>query len=240
MDMIILGLTLSEAVWVPVAAALFGGVLSLAGALGATMLANRSAKKAREDEAERLAANEALIAFFKLLEGYNAAANLKRQIEDMFAAANENGDGDMEPWGRVMEIVGSDDAVETIRPSETSFLIHEEKADLLNEVLLIQRRIANILVATRKYNELRTELQTFLVANSSEAKLGEGTVMHANFEGAQKLHVEFRTSQLNSLIGQIVELLEEDVPRSWKALSNFKDARYCQSVVFGTAAPMKS
>lgn len=196
----------------------------MAGAFGATILANRSARKAREDEAERLASEVAFIAFFKLLDGYNAAANLKLHIDEMFDAAHENGHGDMEPWGKVMQIVGADDVVESIRPSETSFLIHEKKADLLNEVHLIQRRIANILASAGKYNELRAELQSFLVANSAEAELGEGTVMSAHFEGTQKFHADFRMSQLNNLIGQIMELLDQDLPRSWKALSNFKDA----------------
>ena len=92
-------------------------------------------------------AERAYSTFFKLLEAHNSAANLKREIDEMFDSAAQNGAEDMEPWAKVMELVGETYDIPTIEPSETSFLIAEKQADLLNEVHLVQRRIANIIVS---------------------------------------------------------------------------------------------
>ncbi|NVK13077.1 MAG: hypothetical protein HWE35_02755 [Rhodobacteraceae bacterium] len=224
LDLEFFDLQIIDDVWVPLLATIIGGALALCGSFGATVMANRSAKKTRLEEQERSEAESAYTVFFKLFDGHNLAANLKRQIDEMFDTADATGSSEMEPWAKVMEIVGSTRSIESIAPSETAFLIREKKADLLNEIHLVQERLASILASAQKYNQLRTELGDFLEANLSEGKVGEGTKLSAPFEGTMKLRAELRECRINNLLGQIMENLEQDIPRSWEILEEFKEA----------------
>ena len=224
LEIVVGELKITESVWVPFAAALIGGALALLGSFVATWQADRAARRARRDELERIRAERAYATFFKLLDAHSAAANIRRHIDEMFENAAQDGAADMEPWAKVMEIVGAPEQVETIHPSETTFLLGEGKADLLNDVHLVQRRIANIIASVQKYAALRAELHTILVANMAEGELQEGTRISANFEGSARLHVEMRASQLNNLLGQILDALEKDIPHCWQVLSEFKEA----------------
>ncbi|MDG4648019.1 hypothetical protein P6F26_06150 [Roseibacterium sp. SDUM158017] len=224
MDIVVGGLSVSEGVWVPFAAALMGGVLSLFGSFVATWLNNRTARLTREEELERIQAERAYGTFHKLFDAYNSAANLREQINGMFDDAAANGAEEMEPWAKVTELVGAPDNIEPISPSETAFLISMKKADLLNDVHLIQRRIANIMAAVDKYASLRAEMHDFQIANMSAGKLGEGTEFMAEFHGNTALHAEMLTSRLNNLVGQIMEMIDSDIPRVWDVLVSFEEA----------------
>lgn len=224
MDFTIGGLTFAESVWVPLFSAVAGGALALIGSFCATWQTNRAARKAREEELEREGAARAFSTFFKLFDAHNAAANLQRQINEMFDNAAKNGSADMEPWAKVMELVGAPDVIERIDPSETSFLIDQKRADLLNEVALIQRRIANIMASAQKYSQVRSEIDAFLLANMAEGEVAEGTQVRASFEGKSKLNAQLLVMRANNLLGQVMEFLDEDVPRCWKILGDFKDA----------------
>ncbi len=106
MDFTLGGITITEAVWVPVVSALAGGFLALVGSFGATWQNNKAARQTRQEELEREMAERAYSTFFKFLEAHNSAANLKREIDEMFDSAAQNGAEDMEPWAKVMELVG--------------------------------------------------------------------------------------------------------------------------------------
>ncbi|TMV05509.1 hypothetical protein FGK63_15795 [Ruegeria sediminis] len=234
MDFTLGGTTLPEAVWVPLVSALAGGVLALLGSFGATWQNNRAARKTRQEELEHERAERAYATFFKLLDAHNSAANLQLQINEMFDSAAESGAEEMEPWAKVMELVGAPDEIRTIEPSETSFLIAEKQADLLNEVHLIQRRIANIMASAAKYTEIRAEIHALLVSKMSEGELSEGTRISAAFEGTAKLHAEMLGMRANNLLGQIMEYLDKDVSASWETVGKFKTAA---STRFGDKFP---
>lgn len=224
MDFTLGGVTFTEAVWVPLFSAVAGGALALIGAFCATWQTNRATRKAREDELEREGASRAFATFFKLLDAHNAAGNLQRQINEMFDNAATNGNADMEPWAKVMELIGAPDVIERIDPSETSFLIEQKQADLLNEVHLIQRRVANIMASAQKYSQVRSEIDAFLMANMSEGEVAEGNEVRASFEGKSQLNAQLLAMRANNLLGQIMEHLDEDIPHCWKILGDFKDA----------------
>ncbi|CUH99920.1 hypothetical protein [Leisingera aquaemixtae] len=224
MDLAFLDLEVSDDIWIPMLAAIIGGVLAMLGSLLATWVQNQSARKARSEDREFAGAESAYAVFHKLLDGHNSAANLERQINEMFDIANRKGHADMEPWAKVRALVGAPYDLENVAPKETAFLIRAQKADLLNEVHLIQRRLATTLVAADQYNELRKEMDTFLLENLSEGKLGEGTQLSAAFETDKKTRIEMREAQLNSLLGQIMENLKEDIPRAWDIIQEFRAA----------------
>ncbi|MEP0963376.1 MAG: hypothetical protein ABJQ70_14120 [Roseobacter sp.] len=224
MDFTLGDITVAAAVWVPLASALGGGALALMGSFGATWQSNRAAHKIRQEEIERHGAERAYSAFFKLLDAHNSAANLQRQINEMFDDAAKSGALDMEPCSKVTELVGAANEVGAIEPHETSFLLTQKQAALVNEVHLTQKRIANIMASAAKYNEVRAEIHAFLVANLSEGELSEGTRISAAFEGKAGFHVDLLVRRANNLLGQIMEMLEKDVPNSWEVTGRFKTA----------------
>ncbi|BDW84324.1 hypothetical protein [Roseicyclus marinus] len=224
MEIFVGDLRVTEDIWVPIAATLLGGMLALLGSFGAMWWSNRFALRTREAELERLQAERAFGTLFKLLHAHNAAANLDQQISEMFLDAAQNGAEGMDPWAKVMELVGAPDEIQSIDPSETAFLIHMKKSDLLNDIHLIQMRIANIMGSVEKYSSLRAEMQTFLSANMVEGNIEGGTQMQAAFHGGAAVQAELMTARLNNLLGQIIEKLDEDIPISWDILCKFKDA----------------
>lgn len=224
MNIDIAGLTQGGQIWVPFVAAVIGGLFSLVGSVAATSQANRNARRVRHEEEERRGAERAYGTFFKLMDGYNSVANLKRHIDEMFNQADEHGDHEMEPWAKVMIIVGASEVIHEIQPHETFFLIEEKKADLLNDVHLIQKRISHIIASSQRYNELRSALHEFLEANLTTAHPAEGTRMAAEFEGRSGVQARFREAQLNNFLGQIIESIEKDVPESWRIVEAFSEA----------------
>lgn len=193
----------------------------MAGSVVAVWRTNRHARIERENEREELLAGKAYEAFFKLLDGYNFIGHLNREIDQMFDNASEDGDEDMEPSAKVMAIVGAEMPPEQIHASEVAFLIGEKNAELLNDVHLIQRRIANTYAVISTYNELSLEFQKFLEESFKNADLSAGTRMSTSLEGADATRAEMRISAMNNLLGQIMENLEQDIPESWRVLSEF-------------------
>lgn len=45
--------------------------------------------------------------------------------------------------------------------------------------------------------------------------------MSTSLEGADATRAEMRISAMNNLLGQIMENLEQDIPESWRVLSEF-------------------
>ena len=139
----------------------------------------------------------------------------------MFDNANKTGGSDLEPWAKVMELVGADNVAQTIAPNETAFLIGAGRATLLNDVHLIDRRLMNIEAVSIKYNELRAEFMIFAEANSIKTQLSEGTRIATELEGTAAKMAEAREMRLNNLLGQLMEFLEQDVDKAWSLIEQF-------------------
>ena len=211
-------------VWVPLVASFLGGILALIGSLTATMHSNRNLRLARLEDKENTEAELAYGTLWKLLDGFNSASNLKRQINEMFDLAAENGAGDMEPWGKVTQFVGATDHIERISPSETAFLIKQKNSELLNEVHLVQQRLQTIMAAKEKYNHERAKFLDFLETNMVDGELDEGVKMGGSFGGSAMVRANLQGAILNNLLGQIMGNLETDLPRSWSAILAFRQA----------------
>ena len=224
----------SKDIWVPLVAAIVGGALSLLGSFFALWLANKHSVKQEEEADKKRGAELAYGAFHKLLEAHNSAANLQRQIHEMFENADNTEGGELEPWAKVMELVGSDRVVQAVTPNETAFLIGTGRAELLNNVHLIDRRLMNIEACSVKYNEQRAEFWVFAEKNLSETEIGEGTRIAAEFEGNAGRMADARVMRLNNLLGQLMEFLERDVNEAWSIIEQFHAAA---TLHFGTHYP---
>jgi hypothetical protein len=211
----------SGELWSGFLGALFGGFLSLA---SAWLTVGRTFRKQRDlanDQQRQEAAKKAFVAFMKLKEFNEAAANLDRQIKELF---DQSPDPEMEPFAKVTEMVGDRSPLDAITPDEISFLVDAKKAELMDSIFLIQKRIMNVLSAAHLYNDLRRELFSFVLQNSDEFREGEGMLLENALTGRPGQIARLKANQLNNLIGQIMEMLEADVGTSWEALNSLKDA----------------
>jgi len=217
-------LPIDIAIWVPFVSAILGGVLSLVGALWATNLNSRIAKAEKLEMEKRAGAVAAYEVMFKMLNAYNSVSSLKEHIDGMFEEADKEENSDLEPWAKVKVLVTAEDEVKSISPADTMFLLSSKNAGLINEVHLVQSRMANILASSRTYNDLRNDFQLFFESQSTTAKAGDGTNAIAEFQGNDSAIAQLRVGQLNNLLGQIMHFLEADIPRAWQALNDFKTA----------------
>jgi len=211
-------------VWVPLFAALLGGFLSLLGTYWALMRSHALELQRAEKLELKNAAQRAYEAFHKLHNAYETAANLQRQITEMFDTAAADGGADMEPWAKVKELIGSNFQEGVIEPSETSFLISARESELLNDVHLSQKRIWNISASAQKYNELRSQLVTLLEKHHITAEVIDGHTISAEISGQEGVIANVWENRLQNLLGQIIEYLDTDTPEAWETLGRFKEA----------------
>ena len=68
------------------------------------------------------------------------------------------------------------------------------------------------------------ELQALLETSAVKTDVTEGSVFAAEFNEKEGEKMALREGQLNSLLGKIMEALQEDVPKSWLILEEFKVA----------------
>lgn len=209
---------------VPMAATLVGGGLSLAGTFFALQKAKKNEEYANARDRKREDAASAYSAFHKLQNTFNDAANLKSHIDAMFEEANKSGASELEPWAKVKRMIGYDLRGEAISPFETMFLIHAKKAELLNQVHLIQRRVWNIEASAREYNKIREELQLLLSHNVEDLEVEGGTRAGGYLSGRNATIAKLTELTLNNLLGQIMESLEIDVETAFQTASEFKSA----------------
>lgn len=219
-----LNASISVDVWVPFGAALLGGLCSLAGSLVAIRLSNEHQKEKEIADEKKNGAAAAYGAFHKLSYALNTVENLDRQISEFFKAAALDGKSDYEPWAKVTEIVGSDHQELEITAEETAFLIEAGRAELLNDVHVIQHRVWNISASARKYNEIRSELLKFLEESHDDEGEVSGTTVSATFSGKERFIATSRESRIQNLLGQIMHNIEIDKVEIWRVLQQFKIA----------------
>ncbi|MGA0613236.1 hypothetical protein [Paracoccus sp. KR1-242] len=217
-------LHIGESIWVPLISAIIGGALAVGASYWATSASLKGQRRAREEEVTQNSAEKAYSAFFKLLDSYNLLANLKLHIDKQFALAKEEGMGDAEPWKVLTQTVGEHRAPKEIDPSETAFLISLRKADLLNDVHLISTRVANTVAVMQAYNAHRADLHKLLETSMEKGLVIEGGVMGGEFSQRVTQQISIQGGRLNLLISNIREMLDADIPFTWRATEEFQKA----------------
>jgi|GEM_PF-2565573 len=218
------GWRVGESIWVPLVATVVGGALALVGSIWATRATLRAQERTRKHDREQAAADRAYVVIWKMLDAYNAAEDLQRHINEAYDNADRSGRHDIEPWAKVVPLVGNDFAPKDIDPSETSFLIDVKQAALMNEVHLVQRRLASILVSSREYGRRRGEMHEFLMAKIEGKGIVDGSSFAAEVSSDIKFEIETREGILNNLLGQIMQRLHEDLPHTWDVIGQFQKA----------------
>lgn len=220
----LLALVASPGVWVPIASALLGGILALLASVIAIRMTYKKERVLREEEEKRHNAKRALVALNTLSLAYSRAADLQTHIHRQFDQAASEGMEGLEPWAKVCQMVMPNLAPLVLDAEDLLFLIADNKPDLFNDVQSIVRRVNSDIHSAHFYNELRHEMALHGEAASEEMKLGEGLVVSNAFSGKSAVVVQAREQQLNNLLGQIMEGLDKNVPRAFKAAQDFDEA----------------
>ena len=213
-----------ESTWSSLVSAIVGGLIAGGASFWTIKLQLAEQRKSRKQEMERLEAEKAYSAFQKLFDAYNLAYNLETHIHRQFDEAAQFGDGRLDPWSKVRELVGSRRFPKDIDPSETAFLIPAKNAELLNEVHMVIWRVESVLESAQVYNKMRAEMQEFIESNISEYSVSRGTVMSADYSSDLRPRILMREGRMNNILGQIMERLSDDVPRCREAMVKFHEA----------------
>jgi len=204
-------------------AAVAGGILSLIGSLGATLMAMRSAKKVNQETEKQDEANSAISAYLTLFDYYSFLGNLDRHIGNCFKEAHENENSELEPWAKVRILIGMELELPKIQTGEISFLIKTGKLDLFSKIKLIQKRTEAINASAIEYNTLRRKINEFAEINLSEVKFVDGNLASADFDKKPAQVLAMRIHEIQSLLGQLMERIEVDKSELMETIVEFQD-----------------
>jgi hypothetical protein len=136
------------------------------GALLAYVPSARLAKKASDemlarDREQRVETElaEARRAFVKLTLIANALGTFRQDVEAMIAKATDDGNEDMTLWQRLSTFAGiEDEPAIAFGPDELAPFIAAGRPDLVDALLLLQRRHLAVVQSLRTFANLKTEL----------------------------------------------------------------------------------
>lgn len=155
---------------VPLASAVVGALLAY---VPAAHLARKSGKEMLERDAQLRREGElteARRAFVKLTLLANGLGSYREQLEGMSAKAVADGNGQMALWERYSTFAGVDDEpLILFSADELAPFIAAGRPDLVDALLLLQRRYAAVLQSLRSFARMKADLHYEM------ARLGETT-----------------------------------------------------------------
>jgi hypothetical protein len=188
---------------------------------GVSQKIERNKKTAEKNRDEAAAA---LNGFLKLKAISDGVYTIEEQLKEAYATAFENGLGDASPFAKVNGFVGADGKYEPLVGKELHFLISSKNALLINDVDLMWRRMLSLSAAVAKYTDLKASFELFGEQHAEEISGGEGTIVSTSFSGRFAHLASIKEGSMNSLLGQIHELIDRDLPESKRVASAYLEA----------------
>lgn len=201
---------------IPLVSAAVGAVVGAAASyLPARMLAKRASdevlkrdKAARRDQDLRAAHQ----VFVKLSILANSVCGYHKQVEDMIAKADRDGNSHMPIWQRLSTFAGieREQSVE-FTADELSIYIAAKRPDYVDDLLLLARRYAANLSNLSAFAKLKSDLhyETIGLGETTRAETGVSTTrMHVPREIANSIRV--RSEELEMFASQMRSMLAED------------------------------
>jgi gas vesicle protein len=191
-----------------VAAAIVGALI---GAVPAFLLAKKSAKEIlRRDAAKRAMDERGLTQrlVVKLLAIIDALGDLKRHIDEEFSKEGTAERSSFEPWQLVLPMAGQRvEDVPRFTSDELTVLFSEGEYELMQELMLFQRRCASSYVSFQEFCDRRAALETVMPAPIS----WDGNMARTLLTEEQANRLKQHTIPLNSLILSLRDHLTEDM-----------------------------
>ena len=172
-----------------------------------TQNASRNRDKA---EFKREAAQNAYVGLQKLMCTANCILGLKKHFDAEFESAREQGLETEEPAHIIRQVVGDSGTVEAVTAVESSFLAELKQFELISNIWQIESRARSSIKSADSINILKKEYDDFLMAVGAHARLHEGAVANIQLEGDNARVAHMHISKLNSVIGPLLQHLEED------------------------------
>ncbi len=213
---VIMNLASEGASWWDLVPALLGAIVgSATGAIPVFILARRSANEllARDATARKEAAKAAMIRLsVKLLTINDEIGNLREYVRHWLGTKDQPGREKMEPFQLVPPMMGpSDQDIVTLEAEELAVLFGGGHYELMQKLMLLQRRAASINVSFRAYC-IRREAWKDIAPTPEDF---QGSLGRARITKEQELKLKMHTVPLNDLIISISKHLEED----WRLLN---------------------
>lgn len=201
---------------------LLGALIALAGSYFAQISQNRKTEE-RERRAvfdrEKLGAIRATIALMRLVDrilGY------KKDLDDALSRANEIETDDIQPFVLVPESVGADAPLDRVLIDDLLFLAKAKENNILSTILHMEKRHDVIRASFPVYNQLRASIFSRLKNTTFDGPVGSAKISKAEYRDLEPDIVK-----VNTLLAQIVEMVDEDAEEIVKTSRSF--GLFCRS-----------
>ncbi|WP_416367796.1 hypothetical protein [Tritonibacter mobilis] len=215
-------------------------VTTLVAAYGTFWLTRRWERKKICDASEDKNSERALSGYLKLHQWANLVANIDLHISNCFTEAYNHDFLTSDASLMVGPAVGVFSAPEKLTSDEYSFLLTKENYELVNGVLLLEQRGANLLCLLDEYSKLRVETEAWVTSLPGFRSTFDGPMANQMFPVQYAAAFEQRVGQLNRIVAGIVEATAVDVPMSEEIVAEFINAARLRfsdrfpSINFGT------
>ncbi|MBW4962119.1 hypothetical protein [Sulfitobacter sp. CW3] len=196
-------------------AALTQFLVTLLAAALSFLVARWTLSKSAKTDMERLrlerrdqAQGKALTVAFKILNYGELLAGLERHLSKQFKQAALDG-FESEPFQIIRPTQGKDFTPEIVNPSEMSFLIEQQKFDLMGQIMLLYRRTLNATHLMTFHSNERTAFEEWIhQLPGHEGKL-DGDVANDAIPKEFEDGYNRRAANLNIIITDVVEQVDE-------------------------------
>jgi hypothetical protein len=207
--------------WWDLVPALAGAIVgAIAAAVPAFLLARRSAKEVlARDAVQREEATKALVFSMavKLLVLYDAAADLRRYLNEWLSPRGDPQREKMEPWQRVPPRLGDLQDAPEFTPDELAVIFADKQYALMQSMMLLQRRTASSKLSFQGYSQRREELKA--LAPTPQAY--SGSIGQTWISPEKLLELKRHTIPLNDLLLGLQAAVEEDWRLSREVIDSF-------------------
>lgn len=199
-------------------------VTTLIAAYGTFWATRKWERKKIYDASEDKNSERALSGYLKLHQWANLVANIDLHISNCFTEAYNHGFLTPDASLMVGPAVGVFSAPEKLTSDEYSFLLTKENYELVDRVLLLEQRGANLLCVLDEYSKVRVETEVWVTSLPGFKSTFDGPMANQMFPIQYAAAVEQRVGQLNRIVAGIVEATAVDVPMSEEIVTEFINA----------------
>jgi hypothetical protein len=182
----------------------------IVGAVPAFLLARKSSRETlRRDAAGRKLQNQALTQrlLIKLLALIDVHGDLKRHLDQEFAKKGNTKLASFEPWQLVLPMTGNRvEDIPRFTADELTVLFGEGENELLQQLMLFQRRCSSAYVSFQEFCDRRAALDTMMPTPFQ----WDGNMASTHLTQEQVNRLKQYTVPLNTLIVSLRDHVEED------------------------------
>lgn len=205
-------------------AAMLGGGISALTAAGFFWWEKSWAAKLREREIAAVQTARIFSATTKLTVFLEYQVLINRHIDHCFKEANASGVNHPDPADIMLELVLLPINSERLTSEELALCLASRDTGLLEKLLTAQHNYLTTYYTMVKINELLSGYKSFKAKVALQTNAISGNVAVLTMPSESKIQQDAMASDLNSLIGNLVEHIEDDILFAQKSILRFLSA----------------